>query len=529
MTTIQFDNGKEVDFDGTPTPEDVDYVAKQIGIIPETSTPQVSPQERAQNIIKGSTMGQNAEKATLPLTDIVNVAKSGFQYGQQGYEEAQNATNPLDLMTGVGKMLGGTAGVISSPLTPIFKPISMGIEAIGNAIGSIPAVQDFATSNAGNLTYKGIEFLNNLNSIAGILAGAKAGVPGTIKEKASIETMPKGEIPPSGPTSFLHLAEPKSMFTPEIQSVIDNRIDSLQQIENNNGPVRRIVTNATKSGIDVKKLVSQTDLLVDSVDGNGNINTIEKGGAVDQFNQFMNQYESAVSDGLKREGISIPIKDVYRALKSMADSSNIAGASKVGLVNKINAEIKGLGLDVDGNGNISLDKLQDAKITTTNAIDYTKPQTKIVAKMIATAYRTLIEKNSQLPVNELNTELAKYYSIADFLESLNGKKVEGGKMMKYFAQVTGAIGGSHFGLLGTIIGAELMGKIKGFNLSTTFGEPFGGTMEATPLMKTTALQNTLPRLGLPAPIAGSTPKVNLGSGASIPLLPSEPNIPPRER
>lgn len=32
MATIQFENGQEVEFDGNPTPEDIDFVAKQLGI-----------------------------------------------------------------------------------------------------------------------------------------------------------------------------------------------------------------------------------------------------------------------------------------------------------------------------------------------------------------------------------------------------------------------------------------------------------------------------------------------------------------
>ena len=36
MSTIVFPNGKRVKFNGTPSPSDVDYVAKQIGITSET-------------------------------------------------------------------------------------------------------------------------------------------------------------------------------------------------------------------------------------------------------------------------------------------------------------------------------------------------------------------------------------------------------------------------------------------------------------------------------------------------------------
>ena len=50
MAKIRFENGKTVNFEGNPTPEDVDFVAKQIGI---SSTPDVS-QERQQRIAQVS-------------------------------------------------------------------------------------------------------------------------------------------------------------------------------------------------------------------------------------------------------------------------------------------------------------------------------------------------------------------------------------------------------------------------------------------------------------------------------------------
>ena len=42
MAIIQFENGQEVEFDGDPTPEDVDFVAQQVGITPQVQAPQKS-------------------------------------------------------------------------------------------------------------------------------------------------------------------------------------------------------------------------------------------------------------------------------------------------------------------------------------------------------------------------------------------------------------------------------------------------------------------------------------------------------
>ena len=59
MAKIRFENGKTVNFEGNPTPEDVDFVAKQIGI---SSTPDVS-QERQQRIAQGLPVSVREDRA----------------------------------------------------------------------------------------------------------------------------------------------------------------------------------------------------------------------------------------------------------------------------------------------------------------------------------------------------------------------------------------------------------------------------------------------------------------------------------
>ena len=65
MATIQFENGKEVEFEGNPTPEDVDFVAQQIGI---TAQPQEQKPEGIQPTFKASIGGAE--------TIIPNIAKT---------------------------------------------------------------------------------------------------------------------------------------------------------------------------------------------------------------------------------------------------------------------------------------------------------------------------------------------------------------------------------------------------------------------------------------------------------------------
>jgi hypothetical protein len=306
-----------------------------------------------------------------------------------------------------------------------------------------------------------------------------------------------GAIKPEVPTVESPTAPTEPALTPEAKATVDGRIKTLSDLELNSGPLRRAAQNS--QGLDVKNIIANTDLLQGSVDSSGKIDTMSKGGAADQFNQFMDKYESAVSDGLKKEGVSISFDKVKATLLDTVKNSKVAGASKTRLINLVNDEISGLKHDVNPNGTISLSKLQDAKISTTNGIDYTKPETKVNAKTIASVYQTLIENNSKLPVKAINAELSKYYTISDYLEALNGKTVKGGKLGGYFAKTVGAIAGSHFGPLGTIIGAELGGLVKGTMLESTFGGSTGATLEATPLMEQTIQQNKAAPMQLPAP------------------------------
>lgn len=385
--------------------------------------------------------------------------------------------------------------------------VSKFLGLVSDKVSDIKPLQTWAANNpqAVKSLTDALGTVSNIGQTAGDIAAiggvSDAAISGAGQLKNAVGEMATPKVDSEGVASTPTLS-------PEAQSTVDGRVKTLNNIELNSASPRRVSTAATSKGIDVKNLVSNTDLLQGTVDSGGKINTLEKGGAVDQFNQFMSKYESTVSDGLSKEGISIPMGKVQQAFNAMVNESGVAGASKTRLVNQIKDEISGLNLDANPNGSISLSKLQDAKISTNNGIDYTKPETKINAKAIANTYKTLIESNSKLPVKTINQELSKYYSIGDYLESLNGKTVKGGRLGKYFAQTVGAVAGSHFGPLGTIIGSELGGLVKGSVLENTFGSEIGQGLKASPALEGAVNANNQAPLQLTAP---QTQENNLGN------------------
>src|SRR3990172_7003629 len=262
-----------------------------------------------------------------------------------------------------------------------------------------------------------------------------------------------------------------------VKAVIERNRAGLTQIEDNNAPVRNALAKYKKRGVDAKELLAQTDLLVDAVDDTGTLRTTQEGGAVSQLQDFIKPQESVVSDILKREGKIVSLKDVEKSMVKNLDSSNITGADLIAARNKIKQEIAGLRIRADKEGNIPMWLVQDAKTYKYGNIDYMKPSSKNTDKLIARTFKEIIEQGTEsADIRALNKELQAHYSVLGLLERLDGKKVQGGKLGKYFAQTVGSIVGSHFGPLGSIVGAEIGGRIRGAQMKSKLGKATGKGM-----------------------------------------------------
>lgn len=475
-----------------------------------------TPQQMAQ------IMSQSSQGKSFDFGALVQPTLSGLNQIGSGFKQVFNAGKNPSALGGMYDLASGGAKVIAGGINTVFSPVS----AVAGAAAQIPAgggqnigdkinnsivnpiankISDSTALQSLMVKYPGLEQdIPNLMTI-GLALGGGDKLAQAMKDSIGATGDIGNTISETGGKVIEGV---KSLVNPSPEDIANSNIKSLQKIEDNNKTLRTISLNAEGRGIDVKNLVGTTDLLNGSVDENGNISTLKKGEAVDQFNEFMNGYEKTVSDALKREGISIPLTKVEDAMVNTVNDSRVAGGAKTRLLGMIDDEITGLQSDADKNGNISLSKLQDAKITTTSSIDYTKPESKINAKIIGNVYKTLIEGNSNLEVQKLNTELSQFYTIRDYLETLNGKKVLGGRLGKYTAQVVGGLAGSHFGPFGSIIGAEIASKLKGMSMASTFGGETGGNLQATPALQNAAMQSKLPPLALPAPKEGAPQSQN---------------------
>lgn len=112
---------------------------------------------------------------------------------KKGYEQAKNATNPLQSLEGGLNEVAGGINTAFSPLAAITEPtIGAGINYAADKISNVPAVQKFAQSKAGEVTERAAEDVGNVTTIAGTLAGAKgAGKVGTGAVRTAGEAVDK--------------------------------------------------------------------------------------------------------------------------------------------------------------------------------------------------------------------------------------------------------------------------------------------------------------------------------------------------
>jgi hypothetical protein len=452
-----------------------------------------------------------AETLRSAIESIPEAVQSGKDQIMQGYEQQQAATlkNPLPLITGGIKSAAGVATIISSPLAPVFKPVGKAVEKVGDVIGSSEKVQKFAESKAGRVTEQVADVAADTSNIIGTFTGLQSGIA---KANARLKAPTK-----AGPTPFniQEATNPLSNpFKKNPEKIVTKRVAELKRLEDSYSQIRKVTTKAKSRGVNPLDDLARTDLLRGAVDDTGTIRTQS---ATQELNDFIKPYEGTVSAALKREGVSVTLKYVADELKDAINKSSLEGEALVRALDKVDAEVKGLALRSDNTGRIILDKIHDAKINKYNTIDYTNGASKIADKAIARAFKTIVEKNTKsADVAKVNAELSRHFAVLDLLEKLDGKKVDGGKLGKYFASTIGSVVGAHFGPLGSIVGAEAGARIKGAMMSSKFSGETGLPLQMSSVVKEANRNASLPPLALPAPKPGA-PRTSFPSGPTIPL------------
>ncbi len=311
------------------------------------------------------------------------------------------------------------------------------------------------------------------------------------------------------------------------QKIINNRINTITDIESQYSKLRKNAIVSKDANLGTKQRISSVDIgFPEAVDSTGTLRTTTKGGVIDQYKaQTLDGYEGIGRKTLEKEGASVSPEVVREQIIKNIMGSNLEEDALQSAIAGVDKKINGLLLRANEKGNIPLEKIHDAKIFARSNVDYTKPNSKIEAKIISNAYQRVIENNSATNIKKINGAIAPYLQDIKFLESLDGRKVKGGKLGKYFAQITGNIAGAVTGgmvggpsgsAVGTVLGGELGSRIRANQLMKTFKGDLGKIAKKSPVLEKAIKDINAPRLALPAPKKGAF-RSSIGSGKTINL------------
>jgi hypothetical protein len=266
-------------------------------------------------------------------------------------------------------------------------------------------------------------------------------------------------------------------------AVADNT-KGLLELEKANAPLRKFSEKSRSDGFDPIKDIASTDLLKGSVDKDGVLRTVGEGRAVEEYKGAMKEMEGVVRKNLEKEGASVKASELQKDAFAAIDDAGLQGAAKKRAQQEALADIEQFIID-SGSQDIPLTLVHDAKVSRYSTLNYMNPESSIAGKALAKGYKEAVERASKsVEVKSLNKELRRHMVNLDFLEKLDGKRVAGGRLAKYFASTVGGMAGSHFGPLGTIVGADIGSRIMGRNLAGKFGKTTGGLIpEASAAMK----------------------------------------------
>lgn len=229
---------------------------------------------------------------------------------------------------------------------------------------------------------------------------------------------------------------------------------------------------AEKKGVNVREVLSSTDLLNGAVDTDGMISADK---ALSNFDTMIAPYEGKVREAITKEGRRLSMQEMAAQADEFMTTTSLLGKDKITLENAILDELDAFTRDTQV---VPLENFHDRKVQLGNRNNYLDPEKNVITKEVTRFFKELVEKNTKaIDAEQYNAGLSRLYSIRDVLESLDRTRVKGGRLGKYFASVVGgAAGGTVGGPLGVIFGAEAGAAAQGIHMSRALGGDVSGKL-----------------------------------------------------
>lgn len=289
--------------------------------------------------------------------------------------------------------------------------------------------------------------------------------------------------------------------------VIAAREQALKDLEEKYAQLRESAARNPAETAATRARVARSNILTeDNMINSDGVIIGAKDAAKTYIRENVGQGESLVKQLLQKEGVSVDLSVVERELnKVMKEAFN--GRELISALNAVKREMAGLRLANKG-GRIKLTDVHDAKVSRQpGSKAYDNSETKALDKQIARAHKQVVEKNSQEQVKAINAEIGKFLSDAEYIASLNGKRIASGKLGKAVQRVGGSVagavaGGAIGGLPGVAIGSYVGGavseRLAGRALRKAFGKATSQTPSKSAIFESGRAKLKAKQLALPA-------------------------------
>jgi len=495
----------------------------------------VKPDPLASVHIGGSANSlQNIKDAASAGADQINEGVTDIQKGSPGH-------NPI--VGGVEDALkvgSGIASVVTSPIAGIFKPVSDIINTTGNAVGNIPAIQDFANSKAGETTARVASDVANAGNIAGTILGADQiakAAPGaidTVKNTASdavgavkdaLTTTPEE----SAATKASAEATAKAQTATKLKGIADEWAKP---------------TTVPKATYNNAKLILQKDPTIPKFLADVRLNPwehIENGNyaTADTANTLRTTAGQLSRDtlrpSLQAADYSTPktsVKDLPVSDKAIQEQGRgVTPDDTEAIQEKIQSKIDSLNRKYP-NG-MSLTDMHDEGITYDQngkfspvkdpSVDNNAIANRVLARTLRN--QVLAKAPKDIPVQDFQNSLSQYYKAADYLDALNNKKAPVSLLQNIAhrgAEVIGAAVGHGFGggILGGVGGYMIGGALEHAleNMTTSMRGSFLRNLETSNPEAFTKVQEYLNKTN-----SGGTGQLRLPAATSESPIPLGPD------
>lgn len=454
MSTVTFSNGKTANFDGTPTPSDIDYVAKQMGIQPDAPAP-ASPSIGADIVNAGkSAIGQIGAAAGAGINEI-----------GQGFSQANTTSaNPINPLEAAGKIGAGAASVALSPLAPILNPtVGAATNAIADKVSDSPSLQSFALSPAGNMTSRVVGDVSNLDTIAGAVTGAD--------DPAALASQAKDAVDAITPAAKVADAEPAAPSG--LQKIAYNsRVGEMEKMLNlSKGQSASEAATGKSSPAFAVQLEQEGVKLPFGKDERGRLDTTD---AQDNVKEVATRDNNTLQTLLQSEPGTVSVDDAEKSAIQSA-RRQYSGTDQNKAIAQIQTEAEAYRAQnqtqaVPGaNGEMRL-PLAAANIVKKSLWDRSKfptfgsPTDQVNAGanyLLGSAFKDQIESNvGDGLVKELNKRLGDTANLQRVLERAQGGAIHGKFFAKKTAQLLGGMAGMSGGPVSAIVTGMGAGMIE---------------------------------------------------------------------